>query len=194
MKKALLIAAMASMTVAYAENNPGGRDPGAASTALNFYMTVVPGCAVNLAPSYDSKTDKTYNGTDTTVQSVVVDTTSTGNPNFRCQTGTNVTITAKALYGVGNTFEVQTTTASGKAPTTLNGMMSLVLKGYTLASGVNNDDKTLEGAYKLEFAPGNVPGGNGDIYNILATFTPDKGQFEPTVGDYKGTLNVSVNY
>lgn len=195
MKKALMVAAMVSMTVAQAANNPGGRSAGSASTDLNFYMKVVPGCAVNLAGSYDSNKDATYNGTDATPATVSVDTTTTGSPNFRCQTGTKVTITASALYGVGNTFKVTKETDTDKAPTVLDGKMSLVRNGFTLGPGNNNnDDKTLEGLWKLTFAPGNVPGGNGDIYNILAIFTPDKGQFEPETGDYKGTLNVSVNY
>jgi hypothetical protein len=189
MKKALMVAAMVSMTMAQAQ-----RSPGTADTALNFHMTVVPGCAVNLDASYDSDTTATYNGTDVTPETVSINTAPGGGPNFRCQTGTLVTITASALYGDGSTFTVTEETDSDLAPTTLNGKMSLVRDGFSLGSGVNNDDKTLEGLFELTFSPGNVPGGNGDIYNILATFKPDAGQFEPETGNYKGTLNVSVNY
>lgn len=192
MKKALMVAAMVSVTMAQAA---GGRSAGTADTKLNFYMTVVPGCAVNLAGSYDSAKDATYSGTDATPATVTINTTPAGEPNFRCQTGTKVTIKASALYGVGNTFEVVKVTDSDKAPTVLDGKMSLARDGFTLGPGNNNnDDKTLEGLFKLTFSPGNVPGGNGDIYNILASFTPDKGQFEPETGNYKGTLNVSVSY
>lgn len=194
MKKALMVMALVSMSVAQAA---GGRSAGTAATDLNFYMKVVPGCAVNLAASYDSAKGATYNGTDATPETVTVNTTPAGEPNFRCQTGTKVTITASALYGVGNTFKVIKDSDTDTAPTVLDGVMSLARDGFVLTPGNNannNDDKTLEGKFKLTFSPGNVPGGNGDIYNILATFTPDKGQFEPTTGDYKGTLNVSVSY
>ncbi len=193
MKKALMIAAMVSMTVANAQ---GGRSAGSASTDLNFYMKVVPGCAVSLEASYDSAKGATYNGTDAAPETVTVNTLSGGQPNFRCQTGTKVTITASALYGVGNTFKVVKDTDSDTAPTILDGDMSLAREGFTLTQGntTNRDDKTLEGKFKVLFAPGNIPFGNGDIYGIVAAFTPNKGQFEPQVGDYKGTLNIMVNY
>lgn len=193
MKKALMIAAAVSMTMAQAQ---GGRSAGSASTDLNFYMKVVPGCAVSLAGSYDSAKDATYNGTDANPATVSITTATADAPNFRCQTGTKVTITATGLYGVGNTFKVTKETDSDTAPTILDGKMSLARDGFVLKEGntTNNDDKTLEGQWKLVFAPGNVPGGNGDIYGIFATFTPNKGQFEPQTGDYKGTLNVTVNY
>ncbi|GGM17660.1 hypothetical protein [Deinococcus aerophilus] len=196
MKKALMIAAMFSMTMANAQGVQGGRSAGSVNTALNFYMKVVPGCAVNLAGSYDSAKGATYNGTDTAPETVSVNTLSGGQPNFRCQTGTKVTITASALYGVGNTFKVIKDSDSDTAPTILNGIMSLAREGFTLTQGktTNNDDKTLEGKFEVLFAPGNVPGGNGDIYGIVAAFTPNKGQFEPQTGDYQGTLNIMVNY
>lgn len=199
MKKALMVAALISMTMAQAANNPGGRSPSpsSASTALNFHMEVVAGCAVNLNSSYDSAMGATYNGTDTTPETVTIDTTPAGGggPNFRCQTGTPVTITATGLKGEGTTFNVSTITDSDQAPTTLNGEMSLLLANFSFGPGGNNDDKTLEGDFVLSFQPGgNVPATNGDMYSMVATFKPHAGQFEPTVGNYTGTLNVSVAY
>ena len=60
-------------------------------------MKVVPGCAVNLASSYDSAMGTTYNGTDTTTCTRDCQHDACGAPNFRCQTGTIVTITASAF-------------------------------------------------------------------------------------------------
>lgn len=193
MNKALIILAAVSMSMAQAQGNTGGRSPGSASTKLNFHMKVVPGCAVDLNASYDSDKSATYNGTDKDPETVVVSAAGK-EPNFRCQTGTRVTITASTLYGKGNTFKVEKITDSDKAPTILDGKMSLVLDGFDLSAGTNNDDKTLEGDFMLAFGPGNVPGGNGDIYSMIAAFKPNKGQFEPTVGNYKGTLDVTVSY
>ncbi|WP_133161754.1 hypothetical protein [Deinococcus koreensis] len=193
MKKALMIVAAVSMGMAQAQSNGDSRSPGSAKTALNFHMAVVPGCAVDLNASYDSAKGATYNGTDKNPATVVVSTYGK-EPNFRCQTGTRVTIKAETLYGKGNTFVVEKITDSDTAPTVLDGKMSLALDGFDLSAGTNNDDKTLEGEFVLTFGPGNVPGGNGDIYSMLAAFKPKPGQFEPTVGNYKGTLNVTVSY
>lgn len=196
MKKALMIMAAVSMGMAQAQNT-GGRSAGSASTALNFKMEVVAGCAVNLLGSYTSAEGAKYNGTDATPETVSVNTKTGDNYNFQCQTGTNVKISATSLYGQGATFEVTSQTSGDRtAPTTFDGRMSLAREGFTLVAGstTNNDDKTLEGDYRLAFQPGNIPARNGDYYSIMATFKPKAGQFEPQVGKYTGTINVTVSY
>ncbi|WP_221091334.1 hypothetical protein [Deinococcus aquaedulcis] len=186
MKKALMIAAALCTTVASAQ---GGRSSGSATTNLVFNMKVVPGCAVFLNASYNSTPAAAkYNGTDTAPETVSID--AAGNDvNLRCQTGTVVTISAKATEGIGNTFNTVTITDSTPP---IQGRLSLVRAGFTLPP--NNDDKTLEGDYKVNFTKFNVTGGNGDTYKLSASFTPDKGQFEPEVGDYSGTVYITINY
>ncbi|MFC6661097.1 hypothetical protein [Deinococcus multiflagellatus] len=76
----------------------------------------------------------------------------------------------------------------------LTGIMSLRLQPQAGANNYNDDNKTLDGAYSIIFNKQNVAGGNGDTYFLTASFTPTAGQFESMVGDYVGTVNVTVEY
>ncbi|MFC4424663.1 hypothetical protein [Deinococcus navajonensis] len=190
MKKAVMI--MAAVSMGFAQAQTGGRSAGDAKTNLVFNMKVVPGCAVFLAGSYSSDpTNASYNGTDANPTKLTINAAGGDNVNLRCQTGTVVSISATATEGVGNGFQVVTTT--DKTPP-IEGRLSLVKNGFTLVEGNNNDDKTLDGKYSVNLEKFNIAGGNGDTYKLSASFTPDKGQFEPEVGDYSGTVYVTINY
>lgn len=198
MKKMMLLAAVLSTSFALA-----GRAPDSAGTDLVFGMEVVAGCAVNLAGSYNSTPeDATYNGTDTAVTTLNITAGNEAAPNFRCQTGTMMTLKSTASYSLGATSDTvlnEQQVASGGGdpflPTGINlittGRLSLVRDGGVL----NNDDKTLEGDYTVTLAEDPFQNGqNGDTWNLSATFQADEGQFEPAIGTYSGTVGVVVEY
>jgi hypothetical protein len=198
MKKMMLLAAVLSTSFALA-----GRAPDSASTDLIFGMDVVAGCAVNLSGSYASTPeDATYNGTDTAVTTLNIS-ASEGAPNFRCQTGTDMSLSSTATYSTGNTGGIQTDTDTDSiafggnpfSPTgntlTTSGRLSLVRLGGV----ITEDDKTLEGDYTVTLAEDPFQNGqNGDTWNLSATFQADEGQFEPAIGTYSGTVSVNVDY
>lgn len=187
MKKAILLMAAVSMSFASA-----GRSAGNASTSLVFNTEVVAGCAVSLASQYASQTGATYNGTDTTPEVLSISAgVATTAPLLRCQTGTGVSISAG---GATKGFAGGTMDTPDPSNVELSGNMSLVLAGWAGTNNAGDDNKTLDGVYKVVFTKRNIPGKNGDDYVLAASFTPNKGQFEPMVGKYSGTLNVAINY
>ncbi|MFB9992326.1 hypothetical protein ACFFLM_10160 [Deinococcus oregonensis] len=198
MKKMMLLAAVLSTSFALA-----GRAPESASTNMVFGMDVVAGCAVSLADSYSSSPeDATYSGTDATAAVLNITAGNEGAPNFRCQTGTQMTLKSTSSYALGNTADTvlnEQKSASGGGnpfnPTgntlTTSGRLSLIRAGGVL----NNDDKTLEGNYTVTLAEDPFQNGqNGDTWNLSATFQADEGQFEPAIGEYSGTVYVTVDY
>ncbi|WP_158263749.1 hypothetical protein [Deinococcus arcticus] len=76
------------------------------------------------------------------------------------------------------------------ADVTLSGRLSLRLNGGTSS----DDNKTLDGDYTIVFTKNNIAGGNGDTYRMRASFKPDNNWYEAMVGDYVGTVNVTVEY
>lgn len=187
MKKMFLLAAAVSMSFASA-----GRSEGSATTDLVFNTQVVAGCAVSLAGQYASQTGATYSGTDASPEALNISAGEAASaPLLRCQTGTGVSISAGEAAQGFTGGQMDSPDASTVA---LSGDMSLVLDGWANTYNSNDDNKTLRGAYSVVFTKRNIAGGNGDTYALTAAFTPSRGQFEPMVGNYSGTLNVAINY
>ncbi|MHA0043916.1 hypothetical protein [Deinococcus sp. PEB2-63] len=196
MKKAMMLFAALTLCAANAQNNPGGRSAGAASTDLIFNTTVVPGCAVNLDGSYISQDGATYNGTDVNPEKLEITVAGRGgNTMLRCQTGTTVTfgVTGGVSTDVEQTFN-GTMDTPDPSNILFSGRLTLVLAGFQNTNNAGDDNKNVRGDYKVRITKNNVAGGNGDTYGMKATFTPDPGWFEAMVGEYTGTLVLNVDY
>ncbi len=198
MKKAMMLFAALTLCAASAQNNPGGRSTGTASTNLIFNTTVLPGCAVNLDSSYTSQEGATYNGTDVNPEKLEITVAGRGgNTMLRCQTGTGVNFRVSGGESLDSIkgfdagvmdYEIDN---GGIGSVSFSGDMSLhrVLNGTSF-----DDNKRLDGKYSVKIKKFNIAGGNGDTYGMTATFTPKAGEFEPMVGEYTGTLVLNVDY